>query len=252
MGASSAGARSLARMVAEPAREARFVVSLAKGLETDSGLRMSEVYVEEIDGPAVVAVGGPCLAGELAQGLPSATVWAAHDVDDAHGAGKPFEHRTFQIDYTDDVVGLEYCSVLKNVAAIGMGMLDGLGEGLNEDFKNAKAALFAKAIAELSALVVAKGGRAETASGLAGLGDTLVTSLGGRNRLYGEQVGAGRDPQEALRSMEERGLTVEGVDSARTLKRVADEAGVDMPYHLAITRVLFDAAEPTCVLDVLL
>ena len=251
MGASSAGARSLAGMVKDGLEDTPFVVSIAKGLEPQTDLRMSEVYGQELPDRAVIAMGGPCLASELAQGLASAVVWASEQEEDARKAGEPFADRHFQITYTDDVTGLEYCTVLKNVAAIGMGLLDGMGKALDEDFKNAKAALFTMAVAELSAVVVALGGRAETAAGLAGLGDTLVTSLGGRNRLYGEQVGSGSHPEETLRDLEARGMTVEGVDAARAVTRLADRIGIDLPYHLAICRVLFDGADPRHILEVL-
>lgn len=251
MGANSHGARSLAAMVRDYVRDARFLVSVAKGLEPGTGLRMSEVYAEEIPGPAVVAVGGPCLAAELASGLPTAGVWAAATVDLSREAGTPFDDRHYQLTYTDDVVGVELAAMMKNVAAIGLGILDGLGAVAGEGYKNAKAALFTKAAHEIVALTTASGGRSETAFGLAGIGDQLVTSLGGRNRLYGEMVGAGDPPQDTLRELEDRGLTVEGVDSTREVARLAAELGLDLPYHAAVRRVLFEGANPRDILEVL-
>jgi glycerol-3-phosphate dehydrogenase (NAD(P)+) len=251
MAANSHGARSLARMVVGAISGVRLVVSVAKGLEPETGLRISAVYGEEL-AAEVVAIGGPCLAAELAEALPTAAVWASGDGGaTAREAGAPFESDDYQILYTDDVVGVELCSTMKNVAAIGLGFLDGLGKPIQEDFKNAKAALFAEAARELSELVGALGGRAETALGLAGVGDQLVTSLGGRNRLYGELVGAGNPPDKTLEEMEGRGMTVEGVDSTRDVHRLAAEAGVDLPYHLAVYRVLFKGADPRRVLEVL-
>ena len=170
-----------------------------------------------------MTVGGPCLATELAEGLPTASVWAGASLELATMAGQPFDGPTYQLTYTDDVIGVELCAMMKNVAAIGLGMLDGIGKPTGEDFKNAKAALFTKAAHEIVDLVAACGGRAETAFGLAGIGDQLVTSLGGRNRLYGELVGAGEPPAETLRDLEARGLTVEGVDSTRDVARLAEE-----------------------------
>ena len=251
MAASSWGARSLARMVASQARGARYVVSLAKGLESETDRRISTVYEEELRGSTVIVVGGPCLASELALGNPSASVWAGGRVDDARRAGAILEDRHYQLQYTDDVVGVEYSSVMKNVAAIGMGILDGLGKLTDERFRNAQAALFTKAVQELTALVTALGGRAETAHGLAGLGDVLVTSLGGRNRLYGERVGEGADPLRALEAMVEQGLTVEGVESSRAINRLAREAGKELPYHQTVYRVLFEEEDPRHVMDVL-
>jgi glycerol-3-phosphate dehydrogenase (NAD(P)+) len=238
-------------MVVSAVGSVSYVVSVAKGLEPGTGTRVSQVYQEELSGASVVGIGGPCLAPELAEGLPCAAVWAAATLEEARGAGAPFEHPTYQISYTDDLAGLEYCSMMKNVAAIGLGMLDGIGKPTGEDFKNAKAALFTKAAQELATLVITIGGQVETALGLAGLGDALVTSLGGRNRLYGELVGAGNPPELALKEMEERGMTVEGVDSTRDVRRLAQEHVLDLPYHLAIHRVLFEGADPRDILEVL-
>jgi glycerol-3-phosphate dehydrogenase (NAD(P)+) len=251
MAANHGGARSLARMVAGAARDARFAISVAKGLEPATGARMSEVYGAELTGPEVVVVGGPCLARELAEGLPTAAVWASRSVDLAEEAGKPFDDRRYQLTFTDDVVGVELCSMMKNVAAIGLGILDGLGKATDTSYQNAKAALFTLASREIVALVTAGGGRAETATGLAGVGDQLVTSLGGRNRLYGELVGTGDPPDDTLAELEARGLTVEGVDSTRDVRRVAADLGVELRYHDAIHRVLFEEARPDELLEVL-
>lgn len=251
MGANSHGARSLAQMVREHIGDARYAVSVAKGLEPGTGKRMSEVYLEELPALSVVAVGGPCLATELAEGLPTAGVWAATTEALAREAGRAFDDRHYQLVYTDDVVGVELCAMMKNVAAIGLGILDGLGKPSGEDFKNAKAALFTKAAHEIVDLVTALGGRAETAFGLAGIGDQLVTSLGGRNRLFGEMVGAGDPPMDTLTSLEARGMTIEGVDSTREVARLSSELVLALPYHSAIHRVLFNGADPHDILEVL-
>ena len=251
MGANSHGARSLARMVHAHVRGARFVLSLAKGLERESGNRMSEVYGEELPDADVIAIGGPCLAAELAEGLPTAGIWAGRTEEAARDAGKLFDDRHYQLVFTDDIVGVEFCSMMKNVAAIGLGILDGLGKTASEDYKNAKAALFTRAAHELAEVVTSLGGRRETVFGLAGLGDQLVTSLGGRNRLYGEMVGAGDPPESTLAKLEAKGLTVEGVDSTRDVVRLAEEKGISIPYHSAIHRVLFGGANPRDILEVL-
>lgn len=251
MAAHSAGARSLAGMVRGHVGGARFAISLAKGLEPGTGKRMSEVYADEVTGPDVVAVGGPCLARELAEGLPTAAVWAADATAVAEEAGKPFDDRRYRLAFTDDVVGVELCSTMKNVAAIGLGMLDGLGKATGVEYQNAKAALFTRGSREIVELVVALGGRAETAMGLAGVGDQLVTSLGGRNRLYGELVGTGDPPDDTLRELEGRGLTVEGVHSTRDVRRLASERGLELPFHDAVHRVMFEGARPEEILEVL-
>jgi glycerol-3-phosphate dehydrogenase (NAD(P)+) len=145
LAANSGGARSLASMVREHVASARVAVSVAKGLEPTTGKRMSEVYGEEIAGVDVVVVGGLCLARELAEGLPTAAVWAAGVASVAEEAGKPFDDRHYQLSFSDDVIGVELCSMMKNVAAIGLGLLDGLGKGTGIGYQNAKAALFTRA-----------------------------------------------------------------------------------------------------------
>jgi glycerol-3-phosphate dehydrogenase (NAD(P)+) len=251
LGANSHGARSLARLVKGHLGSVRSVISVAKGLEPETHLRISQVYEEELPGARVIAIGGPCLASELAEGLPTAGVWAAATRKEAEEVGARFADRRYQIGFTDDVVGLELCATMKNVAAIGLGMLDGIGSPTGRDFKNAKAALFMRAAHELVELVTAAGGRSETAFGLAGVGDQLVTSLGGRNRLYGELVGAGDPPEDTLAELEGRGLTVEGVDATREVRRLAAEHGLVLPVHTAIHRVLFEDAAPEEILEVL-
>ncbi|MBI4260965.1 MAG: hypothetical protein HY658_10405 [Actinobacteria bacterium] len=251
MAASSAGIRSLARMVGRAAAGAAAVISVTKGLERETLKRPSEVYAEEIPGPAVVAVAGPCLAPELAQQVPTAALWASSRVDDARRAGAVLDSPTYQVRYSDDVAGAELCAVTKNVAAIGMGIVDGMARIRQRELRNAKAALFATAVGEMAVLVERLGGRPETARGLAGIGDVLVTGLGGRNRLYGELVGTGEDPGATLARLTEQGLTVEGVEAARDVRVLAERVGADLPYHAAVHGVLFEGVPPEALLEVL-
>lgn len=247
LAANSGGARSLARLVRDGCGAPALVLGVAKGLEPETGLRMSEVHAEEMGHDRVVAMGGPCLAAELAQDLPSAAIFAAADLALAASAADLFRSEHVRVSVTDDVTGVEYCTVAKNVAAIGLGILDGLGKQAGFAYRNARAALFSVAVAELVELIVGLGGRPETATGLAGLGDTLVTSLGGRNRLYGELVGEGAEPQTALDDLVAKGMTVEGVESARDVTALARKAAVHIPFHAQVCRVLFDG-EPAASL----
>lgn len=252
MGAHSGGARTLAQIVMADVGEDPAVISLAKGLEPETGKRMSEVYAEEVGHGRVISVGGPCLAGELAEGLPCAVVYAGASRSFAESARDALQTKDYRVHCTDDLVGVEYCTVLKNVAAIGLGILDGLAKASGErEYRNAKSALFAQAVEEQVRLVGALGGRAETVMGLAGLGDTLVTSLGGRNRMYGELIGEGTDPKEALDGMVRRGMTVEGVDSAKDADRLTREAGVEVPFHQNVQRILFEGADASTILECL-
>jgi glycerol-3-phosphate dehydrogenase (NAD(P)+) len=249
MGANSSGARALARVVMEGSGGLPLVVGIAKGLEPDSGRRMSQVYSEEVGHDRVVAVGGPCLASEIAQGLPTAAVFGSASPGVADEAAAAFRSSTYRVEVTDDVIGLEYCTVAKNVAAIGLGILDGLGKGVGFEYKNGKAALFTLAIRELTELITALGGQPRTAFGLAGLGDILVTSLGGRNGLYGELIGEGAEPKTALEGLVARGMTVEGVESALDVDRLAGGAGLELPFHHQVYRVLFEGAAPASLLE---
>jgi len=178
-------------------------------------------------------------------------VFAADSEAPRKQVGEAFRSKSFHVHETDDVAGLEYCAVGKNVAAIGIGMLDGIGKTSNANYRNAKAALFTQAVDELTAFAVALGGREETAKGLAGLGDTLVTSLGGRNRLYGELIGEGGDPERAREELDARGMTVEGVDSTRDVQTLAEQKGLDLPLFAQVHRVLFGGEPAATILDVM-
>ena len=251
LAATSDTVRSLVGMVREVIGDARFVVSLAKGVETATGSRVSEIVGAELPGPAFVTVAGPCLASELASGVPSSAVWASASVEDARTAGTPLVTAEYQLVFTDDLAGVEYCTASKNAAAIGMGILDGLGKLSSESYRNAKAALFTMAVQELCVLVEAQGGRRETAMGLAGVGDVFVTGAGGRNRLYGELIGEGQDPVAAREQLEARGMTVEGAASAGDVRLMAERFGLHLPYHEAVYRIVSEGDDPRRILDAL-
>jgi glycerol-3-phosphate dehydrogenase (NAD(P)+) len=244
VGAHSAGARTLTRMVVEACGPPPLLVGVAKGLEPDTGKRMSQVYGEACGHDRVVSVGGPCLAPEVAEGLPTVAVFGAAERETAERAAELFRSPELGVVATDDLPGLEYCTVAKNAAAIGVGLVDGLARVRSRSYSNARAALFVQAFREMEALVVALGGRAETVRGLAGVGDTLVTSFGGRNRLFGEAVGEGMEPRAALESMQARGLTVEGWDATREVVALARRAQVEVPFFAQVHRVLFEGAPP--------
>jgi glycerol-3-phosphate dehydrogenase (NAD(P)+) len=251
MGAHSGGARTLSRTVHESHTELPVVVGLAKGLEHGTGRRMSEIYAEEIGHDRVVAMGGPALASEIAQDLPTAAVLASADEASAEFAAGAFRSGSFHVIVSTDVPGVEYATVAKNVTAIGMGMLDGFAKVSNTPYRNAKAALFTQAVDEMRRFLDALGAQAETAVGLAGLGDALVTSLGGRNRLYGELLGEGAEPEHTLRDLVAQGLTVEGVESAREVRRLTDQLGLDLPLHSQVHRILFEGMSARSILDCL-
>ena len=250
MAAHSAGARSLAGLVSDAVADVAAVVSIAKGLEPETMKRMSEVYAEELRDKPVVAVGGPALAPEVAEGQPCVAVFASEDAGMLRLAAERFAAESYRVESTDDCAGLEYCGTAKNVGAIASGIVEGIAEERDQEYRNARSVIFARAAAEMADLVGALGGRRETALGLAGVGDLLVTSLGGRNRQYGRTIGEGASPTHALEDMQARGMTVEGVDSARDVHELARREGLELPVHEAVYRVVHGGADPSTILEV--
>jgi glycerol-3-phosphate dehydrogenase (NAD(P)+) len=249
MGANSGGARSLGEMVAPALTdETRFVVSVAKGLEDKTLRRCSEVYAEACARPVVV-LSGPSLAPEVAEGLLTGVAMASTDPEALIRATDVFRSPSFLVDPTDDVPGVEICGTAKNVAAIGAGILEGLAKYRQRDLKNARAALFTRAVHEIADLVESEGGRRETALGLAGMGDLLVTMLGGRNRIYGEALGLGSEPQHTLHDMEARGLTVEGAGSSKEVQALMERRGLELPIHRAVYAIVHEGAPPERILE---
>ncbi len=251
MGAHAGGARTLVRIVMDGGRHLPLVIGVAKGLEPDTLTRMSEVYAEEVGHHRVISIGGPCLAPEVAQGLPCGVVFASAHRESAEAAADVFRTTTYHVTTSDDLPGVEYSMVAKNVAAIGLGILDGLGKGVGFEYRNAKAALFTQACAELREFVVALGGREETVSGLAGTGDVLVTMIGGRNRLFGELLGEGVSPADALEDLNKRGMTVEGVASSREVAALVEGKGLALQFMEQVNRIVFEGAPAASVLDCL-
>ncbi|HJV05143.1 MAG TPA: NAD(P)H-dependent glycerol-3-phosphate dehydrogenase [Actinomycetota bacterium] len=249
LAANSAGARSLGRMVAGSIPADAVLVSVTKGLERETRRRMTEVYGEEIPDHPVVAVGGPALAPELSEGFLTAVVFGCPEGDPCRRAAEAFRSDRYLVEVTDDVIGVEICATAKNVAAIGAGILEGIAQSRQRDMKNARAALFAQAVGEIADLVQALGGRRETALGRAGMGDLLVTSIGGRNRLYGEAIGLGGDPAGVLEDMKSRGMTVEGAEAVEDVHGLAEEHGLDLPVHGAVYRVVREGRPAETVLE---
>jgi len=212
-------------------------VSVSKGLEVETGLRMTQV-IEEIVGPdrmaGVCALSGPNLAGEIFKGLPAASVVASKSAELAKDVQTVIGSHRFITVYSDDVVGVELSGALKNIVALGAGMMDGLSLG-----DNAKAAFIAFTWSEVIAFGVAMGAREETFYGLAGIGDVVATCVSdlSRNHLVGCEVAKGRTLDDILGSMHQ---VAEGVHTARAVRRLADDMGIDIPIMGSIYTVLFE------------
>ncbi|HSC49621.1 MAG TPA: NAD(P)H-dependent glycerol-3-phosphate dehydrogenase [Gaiellaceae bacterium] len=203
------------------------VLSLTKGLDPGSGGRLSGLV--ERRGYAVLS--GPSFAEEIAEGLPAAAVIASADLGLAEELQQAVNSLAFRVYVNDDLVGVELCAAAKNVIALAAGGVDGLRLG-----DNAKAALIARGLAEMARLGEACGARAETFSGLAGMGDLIVTcwSRHGRNRQAGELIAQGASPEDA----EAQIGTVEGLTTAPVLRDLSRRVGVELPITEGVCHVL--------------
>jgi glycerol-3-phosphate dehydrogenase (NAD(P)+) len=219
------------------------LVSATKGLEVDTHRRMSEVAAEELGGRPVTVLCGPSFALEVAQGQPTAVVVAARDLARAEAVQRMLATGAFRAYSSDDVVGAELAAALKNVIAIAAGILDGLGYG-----QNTQAALITRGLAEMTRLTVALGGDALTLSGLAGLGDLVLTCTGGlsRNRALGRALGAGRTLAEA-RAMTP--MVAEGVRTTLAACALAERAGIEMPIAREMREVLYRTKPPRAAVE---
>ena len=217
------------------------IVSGSKGFEVDSAKRMTEVIIDELGAkykPYVCALSGPNLSREIAIGLPAATVVASYNIKVAEKAKEIINSEAFQVYTSDDVIGVELGGALKNIVALGAGMVDGLGYG-----NNAKAAYMAHGLSEIASLGVALGAKPLTFLGLSGLGDLLATcdSSLSRNHTLGEGMARGRSLNEMIEAI---GSTVEGVPTTAVALKISRELGVDMPITERIYRVLYEGLTP--------
>jgi glycerol-3-phosphate dehydrogenase (NAD(P)+) len=219
--------RSFAGVAASLPGEAP-VLSLTKGLDPATGNRLSTCVGRR----PVAVLSGPNMAEEIAEGLPSATVIASEDAALAESLQEAINSMVFRVYVNDDLVGVELCAAAKNVIALAAGGVDGLGLG-----DNAKASLITRGLVEMARLGEACGAQPETFSGLAGMGDLIVTCFSGygRNRRAGELIARGRTPDEAL---QEIGQVVEGVTTAPVLRDLSHRLGVELPITEGVCQVL--------------
>ena len=230
--------RGIAKQAAPYIAPGALLVSLTKGIEEGTHLRMSEIIREETGGKCPVAVlSGPSHAEEVARAIPTGCVAASEDQCVAEAVQKTFMNDVFRVYTHDDAVGVEIAGALKNVAALCCGVCDGAGLG-----DNTKALLMTRALTEMSRLAEKLGGRKETLAGLAGVGDLIVTctSMHSRNRRCGILIGQGKTPEEAVREV---GAVVEGYFAAKNAYELAGELGVEMPICAAVCAVLYRGAE---------
>lgn len=242
----TAGLRSCLQAVAANA-PALPVIWACKGLEAGSSKLPHDIAAEELGAAHPVAVlTGPSFAQEVAAGLPGAVTLAGNSIEFAKHWAAQLHHSRLRIYAADDMIGAEVSGAVKNVLAIATGICDGMGFGLN-----ARAALITRGLAEITRLGLALGGRRETFSGLAGVGDLILTCTGdlSRNRRVGLALAEGRDLDEILSSL---GHVAEGVPTTREVAKRARELGVDMPITAAVDAVLSKQLSPRDAVERLL
>lgn len=222
------------------------IVSVAKGIEQRTLLRMSEVIGQVIHPEKCAVLSGPTIAYEVAAGLPAAAVIASSSKEIAEAVQKNMGTQKFRLYTSADVTGVEWGGALKNVIAIAAGISDGLGFG-----SNAKAALLARGLGEITKLGVLAGAKRKTFSGLSGLGDLVTTCLSerSRNRSFGEAIAKGKLVQEVLKSSE---MVVEGVETVQSARQLAQKVGGDVPLMEEVYQIIFEGKDPKKSADLLM
>lgn len=232
MGVPSQGFRSVLSEIKPFVRPWIPVISLTKGLELSTGMRMSEIINEVLPCHPIGVLTGPNLAREIMGGSAAASVIAMEDSVIIKEVQRIFHSGLFRVYTNHDLIGCELGGVLKNIIAIAAGMGDGLGAG-----DNTRAAIITRGLAEMSRLGVAIGGEALTFAGLAGMGDLLATATSpqSRNRSVGYELGKGRTIDEIIAEMY---MVAEGVKSAPAVMKMANQYGIDMPIAREVYQVI--------------
>lgn len=235
----SHGFRSLLQNLSPFLAEQDAVIWATKGLELDTGKLLHQVLEEELPQcKAYGVVSGPTFAGEVASGLPTAMTVAATDAGLAHAVAEAFQAPNYRVYFSQDVLGVELGGAIKNVLAIAAGISDGLGFGAN-----ARVAIVTRGLAEIMRLGAKLGAQPETLMGLAGVGDLVLTCTDNqsRNRRLGLALGRGKDMETAIAEI---GQAVEGAKSARSIGKLAEKAGVEMPICHEVYRILYEQLPP--------
>jgi glycerol-3-phosphate dehydrogenase (NAD(P)+) len=232
IGVPSHGFRAILEELVPHVREGTPVVSLTKGIERDSLKRMTEVIADVLPGHPAGVLTGPNIAIEVVRGYAAAAVIAMEDQALADSLQDLLHTAVFRVYTNTDVVGAELGGALKNVYAIASGMAQGLGAG-----DNTRATVITRSLRELSVLGEAAGGRHETLSGLAGMGDLLATCISprSRNRTVGEELAKGRTLEEIQKEMR---MVAEGVKTAPAAMRMAERFGVELPIATEVDAVI--------------
>ena len=226
--------RSTSHSMKEFVADSQLIVSVAKGVEEDTLMTLSQIIKDEIPVCRVAVLCGPSHAEEVGRCIPTTCVAGSADREVAEYVQNLFMNENFRVYTSSDVLGMELGAALKNVVALAAGIADGLGYG-----DNTKAALITRGIAEISRLGVKMGCLRSTFGGLTGIGDLIVTcaSMHSRNRRAGILIGQGKSMDEAMAEVK---MVVEGVYSAKAAKALGEKYGVDLPIIDQVNRILFE------------
>lgn len=210
------------------------IISIAKGIEEGTNLRLSQVIEEELPLNPVVVLSGPSHAEEVSRAIPTTLVASSRDMSYAKKVQDLFMDKNFRIYTNDDLIGVEIGGAVKNIIALAAGISDGIGYG-----DNSKAALMTRGMYEIAKAGIALGGKMETFYGLTGMGDLIVTctSMHSRNRRAGILIGQGKTLDEAI---EEIGMVVEGVKACRAFHELQKSVDIEMPITEALYKILFE------------
>ena len=232
--------RSTAKAAAPFIPHGQVIVDVAKGIEADTLLTMTQIIADELNDPTVklVALSGPTHAEEVAKDLPTTIVSACEDQQAAEFVQNIFFNTCMRVYTNEDVLGVELCGAMKNIIALAAGIAVGLGLG-----DNTKAAIMTRGIAEITRLGIAMGCNEHTFGGLAGIGDLIVTatSVHSRNNRCGMLLGQGVEPQEAIRQI---GMVVEGINARPAAMRLKEKYQVELPIMEAVNAIVNQKAEP--------
>ncbi len=238
--------RETAKKMSPFIKNGQLIVNVAKGIEEDTLMTLSQQIEQEIPQANVAVLSGPSHAEEVGRGMPTAVVIGAHDEETASYLQNMFMSPVFRVYISPDMLGMELGGALKNVIALAAGVADGMGYG-----DNAKAALITRGMAEITRLGVKMGGAPETFGGLTGIGDLIVTcaSEHSRNRKAGYLMGQGKSMEEA---MKEVNMVVEGVYCARAAKELGEKYEVTLPIVEQVNEVLFEGKDPRMAVNELM
>jgi Glycerol-3-phosphate dehydrogenase len=230
--------RETSKKMAQYVTKGQKIINVAKGIEENTLMTMSDIIKENIPNADIAVLSGPSHAEEVSRSLPTTCVVGANTKDIAEYLQEIFMSPVFRVYTSPDIIGIEVGAALKNVIALAAGVADGLGFG-----DNVKAALITRGIAEIARLGIAMGGNAYTFAGLTGIGDLIVTcaSKHSRNLRAGFLIGQGRTPDEAMKEVK---MVVEGVYSTKAAVALAKKYNIEMPIIEQVNAVIFGGKNP--------